>query len=300
MNLAQEKALFHLTGKLDLSQLPTGTLQQLADEDPYFAPARFFLTAKTKPQNPQPDWVSQVQKTNLYFVNPYWLQLQLNDIAVVTNTQVKEPSPLQKTERAEQIAVPTIEAVKEMMRKIDQSQETTGEMEEEPLPDEYIEENEVMDQGSVAENKIAGILSGQLADFKKPLDPGAVLEIDADKKRLSAIDYFASQGIRIDLSSIPQDKLTAHLLKFTDWLKQLKHANANPNDLGTNPEMERTVAENAKNSNETREIVTEAMADVLVKQGQAEKAIQLYIKLSFLNPEKSSYFAAKIEQLKGI
>jgi hypothetical protein len=42
------------------------------------------------------------------------------------------------------------------------------------------------------------------------------------------------------------------------------------------------------------------MADVLVKQGQVEKAIQLYIKLSFTNPEKSSYFAAKIEQLKGI
>jgi hypothetical protein len=64
--------------------------------------------------------------------------------------------------------------------------------------------------------------------------------------------------------------------------------------------MEKAVAETAKNSNETREIVTESMADVLVKQGQAEKAIQLYIKLSFLNPEKSSYFAAKIEQLKGI
>lgn len=64
--------------------------------------------------------------------------------------------------------------------------------------------------------------------------------------------------------------------------------------------MEKAVAETAKNSNETKEILTETMAEVLIKQGQKEKAIQLLIKLSFLNPEKSSYFAAKIEQLKGI
>jgi hypothetical protein len=46
--------------------------------------------------------------------------------------------------------------------------------------------------------------------------------------------------------------------------------------------------------------VTETMAEVLEKQGQLDKAIQLYIKLSFINPEKSAYFAAKIQQLKGI
>jgi hypothetical protein len=42
------------------------------------------------------------------------------------------------------------------------------------------------------------------------------------------------------------------------------------------------------------------MAEVLGKQGRREKAIQLYQKLSFINPEKSVYFAAKIQQLKGL
>jgi hypothetical protein len=139
-----------------------------------------------------------------------------------------------------------------------------------------------------------------LADFKKPVEPDARLDIDALKERLHTIDYFASQGIKIDLSSIPQDKLTTHLRKFTDWLKQMKHESAVPSDLNNNPELEKAVMETAANSNETREILTETMADVLVKQGQVDRAIQLYIKLSFLNPEKSSYFAAKIEQLKGI
>jgi hypothetical protein len=46
--------------------------------------------------------------------------------------------------------------------------------------------------------------------------------------------------------------------------------------------------------------LTETMAEVLAKQGQIDKAIQLYIKLSFSNPEKTAYFADKIQQLKGI
>jgi hypothetical protein len=304
MNLTQEKALFHLTGKLDLSQLPAASLQKLADEWPYFAPARFFLTAKAKEKDVNGAWVSQAQKTNLYFTNPYWLQYQLTANASPTQEKIsmaepEEPKPAAQIKKTEDFPIPTMEAFKEMMRKIDPSQETTGEVEE-PVPDEYVEESDAIEELSPPENKISGLLSSQLADFKKPVEADAVLDIDSDKKRLHTIDYFASQGIKIDLSAIPQDKLTAHLRKFTDWLKQVKHANMNPNDLGTNVEMEKAVVETAKNSNETREIVTEAMADVLIKQGQTEKAIQLYIKLSFLNPEKSSYFAAKIEQLKGI
>lgn len=302
MNLTQEKVLLHLTGKPELSQLPAASLQQLSDEYPYFAPARFFLTAKAKEKDPNGVWIAQAPKTNLYFTNPYWLQYQFETITSSKAAEITEeqpPAPEEKKEKTVVEPIPTKEAFKEMMRKIDPSQETTGEVEE-PVPDEYVEESEAMEELAPEENKIAGLLSSQLADFKKPVEPDAVLDIDADKKRMHTIDYFASQGIKIDLSSIPQDKLTTHLRKFTDWLKQVKNANAGPNDLVTNIEMEKAVAETAKNSNETREIVTEAMADVLIKQGQAEKAIQLYIKLSFLNPEKSSYFAAKIEQLKGI
>jgi len=42
------------------------------------------------------------------------------------------------------------------------------------------------------------------------------------------------------------------------------------------------------------------MAEVLVKQGKSEKAIEMYQKLSLLNPSKSAYFAAKIERIKSI
>jgi len=125
-------------------------------------------------------------------------------------------------------------------------------------------------------------------------------ELEISKEPMHTIDYFASQGIKIDLSKIPQDKLTTHLRKFTEWLKYMKSDNPNPIDLGTNQDLEEAVEIIAKTSNEEKEIVTETMADVLQKQGHLDKAIQLYIKLSFINPEKSAYFASKIQHLKGI
>ncbi len=293
MSLTQEKALFHLSGKLDLSQLKADTLHELADAYPYFAPAQYFLASKLGIDKNERS-LSQAQKANLYFSNSFWLAYQLQH--GLKNTHEPKVSALPLTMVPDGIAVPTVEAVKEIMRKIDQAEEVQKEDEEEPLPEGAETDSPIETDDS--DSKIAGMLSGQLAEFKKPLAADAKLDIEQERQRLHTIDYFASQGIKIDLSSIPQDKLTRHLLKFTDWLKQIKQVN--PSELAANLEMEKAVAQTAQTSNESREVLTETMAEVLIKQGQTEKAVQLLIKLSFLNPEKSSYFAAKIEQLKGI
>jgi hypothetical protein len=46
-------------------------------------------------------------------------------------------------------------------------------------------------------------------------------------------------------------------------------------------------------------VITETYADLLAKQGYIDQSIEMFEKLSLLNPEKSTYFAAKILKLKN-
>jgi hypothetical protein len=231
---------------------------------------------------------------------------------LIENPSVKEEQPA-NTGLSSKMAIPTIELVKEMMRGIDKQvlpestnlEEPAEDIDQQPSSDEsnaivasVLNEYNEEAATNLSNSKISNLLSSQLADFKKPVKEEEKLEIA--KEPMHTVDYFASQGIKIDLTKIPQDKLTTQLRRFTDWLKYMKSDNPNPIDLGTNQDLEDAVGIIAQTSNEQREIVTESMAEVLQKQGQLDKAIQLYIKLSFLNPEKSAYFAAKIQHLKGI
>jgi tetratricopeptide (TPR) repeat protein len=51
---------------------------------------------------------------------------------------------------------------------------------------------------------------------------------------------------------------------------------------------------------ENEEIASETLAELLIKQGRYDKAIEMYDRLILLFPEKSDYFAAKIKHLKSI
>ncbi|HVZ56698.1 MAG TPA: hypothetical protein VG870_08585 [Chitinophagaceae bacterium] len=110
------------------------------------------------------------------------------------------------------------------------------------------------------------------------------------------VDYFASQGIRLSQEDKPTDRFGLQLKSFTEWLKTLKKLpGAAPEPEGGR---EQKVASLAEHSLEGRDIVTETMAEVWAKQGNKQKAIEIYQKLSLLNPAKSAYFASLIESLK--
>ncbi|MBS1975596.1 MAG: hypothetical protein JST13_14690, partial [Bacteroidetes bacterium] len=142
---------------------------------------------------------------------------------------------------------------------------------------------------------------------KDDLQPGTAAKqgLSAVKDELlflpyHTVDYFASQGIRfIAEESSPDDKLGQQLKSFTQWLKTMKKLPQHIDEKNIGPAEQAAIEGIAAYSVQQKEIVTEAMADVLVKQGKNEDAIVLYQKLSLLNPSKSAYFASKIEQLNS-
>lgn len=114
---------------------------------------------------------------------------------------------------------------------------------------------------------------------------------------LHTTDYFASVGIRLSDDLKPHDRLGLQLKSFTEWLKTMKKLHVVANDLKSEGEAQVPVM--AEKSNLENEVVTEAMAEVLLQQGKTTKAREVYQKLSLLNPAKSAFFADKIEQMGG-
>ena len=147
------------------------------------------------------------------------------------------------------------------------------------------------------EAKLNTLISEQLAQFNESVE-SEQLEFEKEAPQIVK-DYFGAQGIEIDLSKLPQDKFTKQLRSFTAWLKVLKQQEENaPNLTEIGEEQEKLIAIIAEKANNATEVITEAMAEVWEKQGNNRKAIDIYSKLSFIFPEKSVYFASRIEQLK--
>lgn len=146
---------------------------------------------------------------------------------------------------------------------------------------------------------VSPIISGDTGQDTGPTQTS----ITADALELAfepfhTVDYFASQGIKLKEEEKPKDKFSQQLKSFTDWLKIMKRLPAAEVAARAGIGGETKVEQLAEHSLEEKEIITEAMAEVWEKQGNTAKAIDIYSKLSLLEPAKSPYFAAKIEELK--
>ena len=153
-----------------------------------------------------------------------------------------------------------------------------------------------------ADAKLNSLLNNQVAKFNEEVDASDVLDYEKEITTSLQKDYFAAQGIELDLSKLPQDKFTQQLRSFTAWLKVIKNKDGvdQLDQIGAlGADQEQIIAQIAEKANIPADILTESMAEIWEKQGNLKKAIATYEKLSFIFPEKSVYFASRIEHLKN-
>jgi hypothetical protein len=257
-------------------------LLQLVKEHPYFTPAQFCLLQNTPVQ--EEAYRQRAAATALLFNNAGWLNFQLNNqfkeavVELPADTQPLAPEPVatetitaEDTAPAEETVVAATAAP---LTTTDTTRETPAEVEE------------------------AAANTMEPADTAKPISlPAQGTQAEEMLfEPLFATDYFASQGIKLSEEVLTGDKLGKQLKSFTEWLKSMKKTH--PQEPAEAVDTTSSIPYIAEKSNEEGDVVTEAMAEVYALQGNTRKAIAIYRKLSLLNPPKSAYFAAKIENLK--
>lgn len=285
MNPLLNELARHITGKSDLQSCSQQELEQLVSKYPAFSSAHLLLAAKSGQD-------SVINKAQLFFPTGLWNQVVLAhpaDEAIFTGGAPAVENPADT-------AVPVSAELETPFTE----EEVVVQTEEEMLADE---EEEELSPGT----------TGEMIDIRIPTDLPSVAELTAPKSEekpagslpdtltfepYHTVDYFASQGIRFKDEQKDKDKFSIQLRSFTDWLKTMKRIPASEIVPSTSVSEEKRVEQMAEVSISPREVVTETMAEVWEKQGNRDKAIHIYKKLSLLDPGKSAYFAAKIEQLK--
>jgi len=165
---------------------------------------------------------------------------------------------------------------------------------------QLVEINPATEQPSTEESEIPPVIIPeiQVVSETAPANvPSETTEIPFEP--LYAVDYFASQGIRLREED-QQDQLGKKLKSFTEWLKSMKKIHPEKSRDLFDAKTEASIKSEADQSNDKADVLTETMAEVLIKQGLIQKAIEVYEKLSLLDPAKSATFAAKISELKAI
>jgi hypothetical protein len=244
----------------------TEFLKELTDRHPYFSPAQFFLLEKMKDDSAA--FEKQAVKTNILFNNPHWLNFQLKETGSIEDEVINES---QATSLDKPLQPETIE--------VDDLPDNT----DAPDPNNFRPEKEIEPMH----------IELKMPDTKANLSEAMLFE------PMHMVDYFASQGIKLSEDVQSGDKLGKQLKSFTEWLKTMKKVHVE-NEAENPAKTDTNVQALAENSNTETEVLTESMAEVFARQGKMAKASEVYQKLSLLNPAKSTYFAAKLENLKGL
>ena len=226
--------------------------------------------------------------------------------ATVEETTTEGEPESSETKAEEQFHEPEASVVESVREEISEPAPETSDAYEEPATD--LEQHEPIDtfkEETFEESKAEPYREQEeISETAIPLPPLPDLKEEPAVTQLTfqpyhTVDYFASQGVKFVAEEKPADRFGKQLKSFTEWLKTMKRLPQSEITKITDASSEEKVQQLADHSITEGEVVTETMAEVWLKQGNKEKAIETYNKLSLLNPDKSAYFASLVEQLKN-
>ena len=267
-----------------MDEMTLDELKSHAEAFPYSSIIQFLYTCKLKSQY-HLDFPEAVSKTALFFDDSSWLNYQLREEGEKGNfRKILYGSQHKDANEVEGLNLPAedrgveglnLPAEGRGVEEVDFDENEGGF--HDPAIVQAIEKIELQDPNT-------NPASGTNKDFEFQLTP------------YHTIDYFASLGIKINMEN-EKDELSLKVKSFTAWLKTMKRLQPGPETVTVKDIQSILNTQNDK-ENQPEAILTEAMAEVYLKQGLREKAIDVYDKLSLQNPLNSHKFADKISQIK--
>lgn len=303
-------------------------MRQLTNEYPSFSAGHYLLTKKLKDTDDEA-FEAHLQKTLVYFYNPLWLQFLLTERKLIDEKE-EYNSKAMPDNKAIEMPLPARDLIEDVILHQEPIYGTHDEILDEQTPEFENKVEPVTEQQSlnglsqpvkiegdevlitqtgiiVPEEEAVIPVNSDMINLQSPLikpqqsikeEQTIQLEEPLTFQAFHTVDYFASQGIKISQEIQPDDKLGKQLKSFTEWLKTMRRLPAANMEEVLDKTDDEEIEQYAAHSLVEKEVLTEAMAEVLKKQGKYEKAIDVYNKLSLLNPHKRAYFVAKIQDLK--
>jgi hypothetical protein len=316
MNPVINKLVNSILQKESLEQCTVEELKHIVDRYPFFSAARLLLLRKLKEED-KGQYNRELQKSSVYFYNQLWLDHILNEtgdaeLVPAAETPVYSFDTVSEPEKLEVETSRTIEETREpepeteveeaavALNEINDHEHKDDNAEkafEAELSSEPYQEKVQVESTPPEEQETGEMAPSQEKFLSQDIQVAQEQKTEMLFQPFYTVDYFASQGIKFREEAQPQDKFGKQLKSFTEWLKIMKRLPVSE-IAPAPPTVEKKVEQLAEHSLQDREVLTEAMAEVWQKQGNAAKAVEIYSKLSLLDPSKSRYFAAKIEEIK--
>jgi hypothetical protein len=308
-----------LFGKATIEDCNLEEVKNLAQRFPYFAPAQFLLLEKLKQEGSE-EYSSQLQKSILYYHNPLEFQYFIDSDRFYTAISFDGEKEEEETGIEPQTGFETEQAGEEepgineeVINFETELLSNEPEIIKAPVADAEYKAPVIEHPVSTAEQTESITEDRNEPDVEElpppasqpPLKQEQLQPVSATRAEpvlsfepYHTVDYFASQGIKLSQEDASKDKFGKQLKSFTEWLKTMKRLPATQIQGSVDTGSESKVQHLADDSVHQSDVWTEAMAEVWIKQGNTQKALETYNKLSLLNPSKKAYFATKIENLK--